>query len=116
MTADSEILDVCAVRGNPPGNYHFSGHCEDCDAYFLSRMTLAQVEDGYRGHGIRPVSQDQFEAYMHCWATGAFRYSTLGDGWTDPPTDPAVARIVARIRRHGNERNDRQWPTSMKST
>lgn len=88
---------VCPVRGNPPGNYHFEGRCEDCDAWRLARLTLAEVEDRY--HAGR-VSQDQFEAYMHCWTTGAFRYSNLGAGWTDPPTDPTVRRIVARIRRY----------------
>ena len=91
----------CPVRGNPPGNYHFEGHCEDCDALYLSRETLEQVEYRYR---TGRVSQDQFEAYMHCWSTGAFRYSSLGDGWTTPPTDPTVVRIVARIRRYGRER------------
>jgi hypothetical protein len=113
MTTPLTVDEICPVRGNPPGNYHFTGYCEDCDAYFLSRLTFGQVEIRY--HDGR-VSQDQFEAYMHCWATGAFRYSNLGVGWTDPPADPIVVRIVARIRRYTDARKGTPWPTSTRST
>lgn len=87
--------------GTEWGNYHFEGVCEDCDARVLSRATLAEVEERYRRGSL---SHDQFEAYMHCWATGAPRFSSLGDGWTDPPTDPTVARIATRIRRWSQRR------------
>jgi hypothetical protein len=59
------------------------------------------VEDWYRAGYI---SQAQFEAYMHVWATGAPRFSTLGRGWTEPPTDPGVAALVDEIRSAGRNR------------
>lgn len=61
----------------------------------LATKTLAQMEDWYHDGSI---SQSQFEAYMHVWATGAPRFSSLGHGWTDPPTDPEVAELVEELR------------------
>lgn len=85
----------CSIKRGS-GNYHLrlSG-CDDCQVRDLARKTLAQVEELYHtGH----VRQSMFEAYMHVWATGADRYSSLGDGWTDPPTDREVGALVAWFR------------------
>lgn len=88
---------LAGVRCNlAPGNYHLAlAGCDDCNARAAARMTLEKVEDGYN-HGY--IAQPLFEAYMHCWATGAPRYSSLADGWTEPPTDPEVAALVELIR------------------
>lgn len=85
--------DRCGLE---PGNVHLRlAGCDDCNARTVARMTLERVEDDYRtGY----VGQALFEAYMHCWATGAARFSSLGDGWTEPPTDPKVTALVALIR------------------
>ena len=75
---------------------HFmSVGCDDCDARRLARTSLDRVEQWYRYGNIR---QEVYEAFMHCWATGAVRFSTLGHGWETPPTDPHVVALVALIR------------------
>lgn len=78
------------------GNIHFmTAHCIDCNAFRMSKMNVDTVESWYRsGH----FSQDEYEAFMHAWATSAYRY-TAG-GWAVPPTDLKVVEIVAAIRRH----------------
>lgn len=97
-----------------PGHYrpgadtnHFLGLCDECDARYLAGMTLAQVEswgpNGERGKA-GAVRQAMFEAFMHVWATGAFRFSNLGAGWTEEPTDPEVIELVAEIRKAAEER------------
>src|SRR5512138_103989 len=91
-----------------PGHYrpgadtnHFLGLCDECDVHHLARMTLAQVEswgpNGERGKA-GAVRQAMFEAYMYVWATGAPRFSNLGAGWTEEPTDPEVIELVAALR------------------
>lgn len=98
-----------------PGHYrpgadtnHFLGRCDECDARYLVRMTLAEVESWSEVKGERgkagAVRQAMFEAYMHVWATGAPRFSSLGSGWTEPPTDPEVIALVAEIRRAAEEK------------
>lgn len=79
-----------------PGNRHLAlAGCDHCDTRTLARLTLAQAEDGYnRGY----YRQAMYEAYMHVWATGAVRFSSLADGWETPPTDPEVTALVALIR------------------
>lgn len=86
---------ACSIKPGR-GNYHFrlSG-CDTCLTRDLARQTLAQVEGLYHA-GY--VGQATFEAYMHVWATGAPRFSSLADGWTDPPTNPEVATLVAWLR------------------
>ncbi|MFE7624295.1 hypothetical protein [Streptomyces sp. NPDC057509] len=81
-----------------PGNIHFmTAHCVDCNAYRMAKMDVDTVESWYRsGH----FSQDEYEAYMHAWATSAYRY-TAG-GWAVEPTIPKVIEIVAAIRRHAS--------------
>lgn len=82
-----------------PGNWHFmSAGCDHCDARRVAAMTLQQVENWYRYGNIR---QPVYEAYMHAWATGAPRFSTLGHGWETPPTDPEVIALVQLIRTKG---------------
>jgi hypothetical protein len=79
-----------------PADYHliYAG-CDDCDARRVASYSLEKVEEGYRYGQVR---QALFEAYMHVWATGAPRFSHLGDQWTEAPTDPEVAGLVERIR------------------
>lgn len=72
---------------------HFEGLCLDCDAARLVRLKLAEVEDRY--HTGR-VSQAQFEAYMHVWATVSPARSRAE--WRAEPTDPAVKDFVERLR------------------
>lgn len=94
-----DVVDVtpnCPVQAQP-GNYHFEGRCEDCDALYLSKMTANDVEHRYY---TGRVSQDQFEAYMHVWATSATRYGTDARLWATVPTDPEVIRIATAIRKH----------------
>jgi hypothetical protein len=97
-----------------PGHYvpgadtnHFLGLCDECDARYLVRMTLAQVESwGPFGEAGKAgaVRQAMYEAFMHVWATGAPRFSSLGDGWTAEPTDPEVIALVAEIRQAAEEK------------
>lgn len=77
-----------------PGNYHFEGHCEDCDVATLARLTLGQVEDRYH---VGRISQDQYEAYMHVWALLSPHRGR--PEWRDNPTDPAAQRIARKLRR-----------------
>ncbi|MER5501321.1 hypothetical protein ABT096_29530 [Streptomyces sp. NPDC002561] len=88
------VITPCPVQAQP-GNYHFEGRCADCDALYLSKMSRDDVEYRYQ---TGRVSQDQFEAYMHVWATSAIRHSARE--WEVVPTDPEVLAIVAAIRRH----------------
>jgi ferredoxin-like protein FixX len=80
-----------------PGNIHFmTAHCIECNAFRMSKMSPDTVEQWYRsGH----FSQDEYEAYMHAWATGTHHYGSTG-GWAEEPTDPKVMEIVTAIRRH----------------
>ncbi|WP_435613254.1 hypothetical protein [Streptomyces sp. bgisy159] len=78
-----------------PGNMHFmTVHCVECNAYRMSKMTPDTVEQWYRSGYF---SQDEYEAYMHAWATSAVRHSA--GSWAQEPTDPKVVVIVAAIRR-----------------
>lgn len=99
-----------------PGHYrpgadtnHFMGRCDECDARYLTRMTLAEVEswgpNGERGKA-GTFRQEVFEAFMHVWATGAVRFSSLADGWRAEPLDPEVNELVAEIRKAAEERKD----------
>lgn len=40
------------------------------------------------------ISQAEFEAYMHVWATAVPRFSTVANPWREPPGDPEVAAIA----------------------
>lgn len=92
-----------------PGHYrpeantnHFLGLCDECDARHLSYMTMEQMEDwseisGSRGK-VGTIRQAMYEAYMHVWATSTFRYSSLGNGWENEPTDPDVVELVSMLR------------------
>jgi hypothetical protein len=85
----------CSIKPGR-GNYHLAlAGCDDCNMRALRYVTLGRVEEEYQ-QGY--IGQALFEAYMHVWATGAPRFSSLGDGWTDPPTDPEVAALVALFR------------------
>ena len=84
------------------GNYHLRlAGCDDCDARHLARMTLEQVEGLYHDGYVR---QAMFEAFMYVWATGAPRFSSLGDNWRDAPADPEVSALVARFREEAERR------------
>lgn len=72
---------------------HFEGLCLDCDAARLVRLKLAEVEDRY--HTGR-VSQAQFEAYMHVWATVSPARSRAE--WRREPKDPEVKDFAERLR------------------
>lgn len=79
-----------------PGDYHLVlAGCDDCNARWVASMSLELVEQWYRSGHVR---QALYEAYMHVWSTGAVRYSSIGDGWEAPPTDPEVTALVALIR------------------
>lgn len=83
----------CPVLAEP-GNMHFMGRCDVCDAHRLAKMSPDKVEQWYHsGH----FGQAKYEAYMHAWATSAPRYTA--SGWVAEPTDPEVVRLVALIRR-----------------
>jgi hypothetical protein len=79
-----------------PGNAHLAlAGCDDCDIRVLLSSTLGRVEESYRSGYIR---QAQYEAFMHVWSTSAPRFSSLADGWREPPTDPEVNELVKRMR------------------
>jgi hypothetical protein len=84
---------TCPVL-DEPGNYHFEGRCEDCDIAALSRLNLGQVDDRYQ---VGRVTQSQFEAYMHVWAT----LSPAGShaGWRETPKNSDVRRIARKLLR-----------------
>lgn len=75
-------------------NYHFEGHCEDCDAKYLSRCSLGEIEDRYH---VGRISQDQFEAYSYLWAL----LSPTGSRpeWRATPEDQTVRRIARKLLR-----------------
>lgn len=93
MLGNAVTGDRCDLEA---GNYHLSlAGCDDCNARRVRRMTLEQVEGGYN-EGY--IGQALWEAYMHCWATGAPRFGSIGDGWDATPSDPEVLALVALIR------------------
>jgi hypothetical protein len=84
------------------GNYHLRlAGCDDCNVRELARMSLGQVEGLYHGDYVR---QPVFEAYMHVWATSATHFSSLGNNWTETPTDPEVAALVELFHKAVAER------------
>ena len=87
--------EACPVLAEP-GNMHFMTiHCVDCNGYRMSGMSLDTVEQWYRsGH----FSQVEYEAYVHAWSTGAYRYS-VGRPAAEP-TCPDVVTVLESIRRH----------------
>jgi ferredoxin-like protein FixX len=96
-----EVVEVEAPKTSctalaEPGNMHFmTVHCVECTAFRMAKMSPDTVEGWYHsGH----FGQNEYEAYMHAWATSAVRHSA--GGWAEEPTDPKVIEIVAAIRRH----------------
>lgn len=84
-----------------PRNYHFfSAKCPECTARILAGKTRAEVENWYHRYII---SQAAFEAYMHVWATGAFRFNREPD-WERAPEDPEVIDMAAFMREVSEER------------
>lgn len=107
------LLKIIGERGHyRPGadTNHFLGLCDECDARYLVGMTLEQAESWSEVKGERgkagAIRQAVFEAYMHVWATGAVRFSSLADGWRAEPVDPEVNELVAEIREAARERED----------
>lgn len=91
VKATDEIALVCSVRAMP-GNFHFEGRCESCDAHRMSRLTLGQVEDRYyQGR----VTQIQYEAY-----TWAFDYLSPYRNNPTRPFDSAVRRFARALFRY----------------
>lgn len=96
----------------PPGHYrqganHFLGLCDECDAQYLSRMTLDEVHDwgpfsGTRGK-IGTIRQAMYEAYCHVWATEVHRFGSTYGHETEP-TDGEVIELVAELRKTARER------------
>jgi hypothetical protein len=87
----TEELATCPVL-NEADNYHFEMRCEDCDVKTLSQLNLGQVEERFH---VGRVTRDEFEAYMHVWATlspGGSRAT-----WRETPEDPAVRRIARKV-------------------
>lgn len=72
---------------------HFLG-CHDCDARRLAGASLETAEDWYH-RGM--IDQDEWEAYVHVWATGAYRYGDYRS-WRRSPVIPEVVRLVAVMR------------------
>jgi hypothetical protein len=75
---------------------HLEGYCEDCDARYLSRLNLAQIEDRFsQGR----VSRNQLDAYRWVWAL----LSPAGSNphWKNQPyvTDPDVRRTARKFLR-----------------
>ena len=75
---------------------HFEGICEACDVARASHQSMGEVDDRYRQGR---VGQDLFEAYMHVWATSAFRYGSSASGWVTPSEIPAVIRLSSMLRK-----------------
>jgi hypothetical protein len=86
---------TCSVLPQPR-NYHFEGKCEDCDAHYLSRMPLGQIEDLYR---TGRVTQEQYEAYTLVWALlSPTRDPSLPDPMIEDPIVRRVARKLCRAK------------------
>jgi hypothetical protein len=49
---------------------------------YVRSLTLGDAESAYY-EGM--LSQDQWEAYLHCWQTGAIRFGGLADAYTPHP-------------------------------
>lgn len=60
----------------------------------LAWLLLATPDDAQHELHRGGISQAEFEAYMHVWATAVPRFSSVGRGWTDPPSDADVASIA----------------------
>jgi esterase/lipase superfamily enzyme len=73
---------------------HFIGLCRECDAHYMLGASRATIEDWYH---LGMISQSQFEAFMHVWATGAYRYGSTED-WEKPPDLPDTLEHVALMR------------------
>jgi hypothetical protein len=87
------------LKNFPTGHYveggdnHFLGLCAECDAHYLSRKNLMQVQDLYN---VGRISQDMYEAYVHVWRQ--YLPSRGNDNPYFPPADSAVARYADMIR------------------
>lgn len=85
----------CSIKPGG-GNRHLRlAGCDDCNVREFARMPLDKIEELYHAGYVR---QPIFEAYMHVWATSAPRFSSLGDNWTEAPTDPEVVALVELFR------------------
>lgn len=82
---------TCELIGVPI-NYHFRLCCEDCDAHLIAKFNLGKAEQAYYDGRM---TQDQFEAYMYCWAV----LSPHGGRpeWSKTPENPDVLRIARKI-------------------
>jgi hypothetical protein len=89
---------TCSVLANSDDR-HFEGECEDCDARYLSRLNLGQVEDRFEQGRI---SRNQLDAYRWVWAL----LSPTGSNahWRNQPyvMDPDVNRIAGKLCRIRN--------------
>lgn len=77
------------------GERHPFGSCGECDAWTAAGWSWERAS---RYLDLALISQDMWEAYCHVWATAAHRYSSLGAGWRDAPSDPATRSLAAFMR------------------
>ena len=87
-----------STRPDPPyrpgaDTNHFLGCCDECDAHYLAKATLGQVDSWFRQGQITP---DQLEAFRHVWASSAPRFGDYST-WTAAPV-AEVARQAELIR------------------
>lgn len=73
---------------------HKRGCFPCCRLAWLLRATPDKAQHELHRGGI---SQAEFEAYMHVWATSVPRFSSVGCGWTDLPSDAEVASIADHL-------------------
>lgn len=74
---------------------HLRGCFPCCRLKWLIEATPDQAERELHRGGI---SADEFEGYMHVWATSAVRISSVGTGWEAAPSDAAVVHVVEAMR------------------
>jgi hypothetical protein len=79
-----------------PDPDHKRGCFPCCRMAWLLRHTYDDAEHELHRGGISAV---EFEAFGHVWATSADRFSSLANGWREPPTDPDVLGVVDAMRK-----------------
>jgi hypothetical protein len=98
--ATADVTRFPVVPGTPShyragsDENHFEGYCDECDAHYSLRWTMADAEDRYYSGRI---GQDMWEAFMHTWALSGTR-SARWDAWAMPPVTERARAIANLIR------------------
>lgn len=84
---DDHALAVILAQHPRCDDPHLEGRCPDCDASYLSDMTLDEVERLYRDGRVGQVA---WEAFRWAWEEARVRTwpDVMRDRWDEYRTDP----------------------------